>query len=98
VDQDKFTIDRQARLITTLREDYVVLQKVLAQAEAQNRKNRQAAEFYFELQKQILDNPILQSEWTRFCSFLKMATTDAPVQAPAEASDEGPGYEIPYIF
>lgn len=97
-DQNERMIETQARLITKLREDYAALQRVLAQTEAQNRKNRQAAEFYFELQKHILENPILQSEWTRFCSFLKMADPTADKKTPKRRDDDGPGYNIPFIF
>ena len=35
-----------------------------------------AANYYMRMQRAILANPILQGEWTRFCSFLKMAEVD----------------------
>lgn len=85
-DELKRNQDNFRREITRLGNDH-------AQIVARMRKNQQAGEFYLQLQQAILDNPVLQSEWERFCSFLKLADYDdyeckkPDVEQRAEASE-----------
>jgi hypothetical protein len=76
ISSDQRMIERQAQIISDLRREITSLHNQLETEKAVNAKNSRAAVFYFSLQTQILENPILQSEWDRFCSFLKMTQED----------------------
>ena len=86
-DADQAMIEAQAKRISMLQDDLKRAQSDFrkeitrlgaqhSELEARIRKNQQAGEFYLQLQQAILDNPVLQSEWERFCSFLKLADYD----------------------
>ncbi len=104
IDQNEAMVAKQAQVITDLREEMrrkeigykAELQGLLdtnAKLGASIKENQKAGRFYLQLQRAILDNPILQSEWERFCSFLKLADFDeykkkSEEPGPAEAADE----------
>ncbi len=97
VSQDRRMIDQQAQIISTLRDDYAKLQSRYNKLELEIERNKQAAEFYLQLQAAILNNPILQSEWQRFCTFLKMADPSLDTPTP-DKSDNDDVWNIPYMF
>jgi hypothetical protein len=72
-DQSDMMIEKQAELISKLRADNAQLQQKLDQQYRDIERLRMPARFYNDLQKQILENPTLQSEWERFLTFLKMS-------------------------
>jgi len=76
MNQNERMIETQARIISELRRDYSGIQRELQSAKNEINRLRDAGEFYLEMQEAIKDNPILQSEWVRFCSFLKMSIPD----------------------
>jgi hypothetical protein len=75
--QDQRMIDYQAQLITTLRTELKSYQAQYKEKCAEVERMAPSANFYAQMQEAILQNPILQGEWDRFCSFLKMALDDA---------------------
>jgi hypothetical protein len=91
--QDKLMIDKQAEIITKLREQVDVsfketvrlraelgLKKELydkaVQTAAENIRLKKTLTVYNDLLEQIENNPVLQSEWERFVSILKMAADE----------------------
>lgn len=69
-------IKRQGEIISELNEEIRRLRDQRDKAWDELDQIRPAAFFYLGMQKAIIDNPILQGEWTRFCSFLRMANPD----------------------
>lgn len=96
-------IEKQAEQISRLNNDlrrandaYNTLAAQIEAVKENIRVNQRAGGFYRQLVRAIQDNPILQSEWRRFCSFLKLAEFDqyrAEV-GPAEAADEFPFLDL----
>jgi hypothetical protein len=74
--EDKMMIDAQAALITKLNGQIRSLQQELNKEIGETRALQTAGVFYLQMQRDILANPILQGEWTRFCSFLRMSIPD----------------------
>ena len=72
---DQRMIQVQAELISKLNQQIKDLKNRADIFEQKYEQNRKAAHFYMELQEQIKESEMLQSEWTRFLMFLKM--TDA---------------------
>jgi hypothetical protein len=85
----------QARQITNLRIENDRLKKENAILADRNAKDHQPAIFYRQLQAAILENPILQSEWDRFCSFLKLASAEFNREETPPEDDDS--YFIPVI-
>lgn len=75
ISSDQRMIDTQARHISRLRAEYDELRAEHIALQDKTERDAPAASFYFQLQQAIIENPIIQSEWERFCSFLKMADT-----------------------
>ena len=84
INSDQAMIEAQAKTITKLQNDLKSardeykreIARLAAEQEnirSQINKNQQAGKFYLQLQQAILDNPVLLSEWERFCSFLKLS-------------------------
>jgi len=75
-DQQAAMIEAQAHQITKLRKDLRESEDRYQNDIGDHRRNMKAASFYYQLQAAIVANPMLQSEWERFCSMLKMASVD----------------------
>lgn len=75
ISSDQRMIETQARHISRLRSEYEELRASYTELQAKTERDAPAASFYFQLQQAIVENPIIQSEWERFCAFLKMADT-----------------------
>ena len=76
LDFNERIIQKQAKIISDHKSVTDALEKRILQLESDLRNANRTAKIYDDLQKQILENPILQSEWTRFLAFLKMAGDD----------------------
>ena len=66
-------IDKQAEIITKNRQTMNALAIRIEQLEAKLAVQNTAAEAWRAMQKQIVANPTLQSEWDRFLGFLRLA-------------------------
>ena len=75
ISSDQRMIETQARHISRLRAEYDELRAEYNTLQDKVERDALAASFYFQLQQAIIENPIIQSEWERFCSFLKMVDT-----------------------
>lgn len=75
-DQNLMMIDRQAEIITDLRNQLKQQVTRVAQLENEVSALAPAAKFYTDLQEQVQKNPLLLSEWRRFCSFLKIGADE----------------------
>ena len=69
--------DRQAALIKELRDNYAELDEMYTTLFNEHKRTHVAGEYYLRIQKALEDNPLLQGEWVRFCSFLRLSLTDA---------------------
>lgn len=65
-------IAAQAAHISRLNGEVTELRRQVEEWRAKYHANREAAEFYIDLQKHVIENPLLQGEWNRFCSMLKL--------------------------
>jgi hypothetical protein len=63
-------------MITLMRTELKSCQDQYKEARAEIKRTAAAAKFYDKMQEAILENPILQGEWDRFCSFLKLSLED----------------------
>lgn len=73
---DQRMIDAQAKHISRMRTELEVMQKQLAAAQHELATIRDCGTFYRTMQQAILNDPMLQGEWIRFCSFLRLAAPD----------------------
>lgn len=71
-DPNKMMIDKQAEIITKLREQVSSLQTRLENAQAHIDINVRPAEFYKLLEKSIGENESLRSAWDDFIMVLKL--------------------------
>ena len=76
----QITLDTQARQIARLLEQNRQMDVTILELQARIAETESAGAMYLSLQKLIMENPILQSEWTRFCTFLKLSVDeDIPI-------------------
>jgi hypothetical protein len=69
-------IEKQAELISKFRSENTHLHNQVDQLNARLQIKTRTEMFYLDLMKQVVENPILQSEWDRFLSFLKLAADE----------------------
>ncbi len=89
---DKLMIEAQARNITTLRDNLRTANKKVQVLSQELSKVRRSGLFYNKMQEAILESSFLQGEWTRFCSFLRMAASDIETEFNAIESDDEDDY------
>jgi len=77
MDQSKRIILAQEKHISKLHENVKSLEKEKQQLQIELDRHSKAAKFYLNMQAEIIKNPLLQSEWERFLSFLKLSMDDA---------------------
>lgn len=75
-------IAAQARLISRLHSVIKDAASRAERAEVNYERVKLAGQFYMMLQGVITENPILQSEWNRFLSFVKLADAKEQLQLP----------------
>ena len=96
LNSNQYMIDRQAKIISQLNRDLrdsydrireleIFKDQIEAIKQEFGRELSVAtilssAKFYQQLQKTVAENPILQGEWKRFCSFLKMTNENVEEQ------------------
>lgn len=72
INSDQRMIDTQARKISELNDRIRAKDVEIYNLKDKMYREHLAGKFYLEMQKAIIDNPALKSEWDNFCIVLRM--------------------------
>ena len=77
---DQKVMQAQGVRITALNDELLRAKKALQDAIDERNRYKPAAEFWFDMQRQIKDNPAIRSAWEEFLVTLKLGADDAYIK------------------
>jgi len=98
MDQNQRMIDVQARKISELNDTIRYKNDEIMRLKDTMYKQHLAGKFYLEMQKAIIENPSLKSEWDNFCIILRMTCPEMDEIIEKVTKDHERQYNSSYLF